>query len=78
MVAFKPKAGKLPYSTIPSQLFQIISSRVIFTDFSRKIWEVLPVLLAVSGLYFFCELREPNSICSPAKFVFFDTQRMLS
>jgi hypothetical protein len=35
-VAFKPKAGKSPYSTIPSQLFQIISSSVGFTDFSRN------------------------------------------
>ena len=73
MVAFKPKAGKLPYSTIPSQLFQIISSPVGFIDFSRKNWEVLPELFAVSGLYFVYELRVPISISSPAKFVFFDT-----
>ena len=72
MVAFKPKAGKLPYSTIPSQLFKIISSPVGFTDFSRKNWEVLPELFAVSGLYFVYELRVPTSIYSPAKFVFFD------
>ena len=72
MVAFKPKAGKLPYRIIPSQLFQIIASPVGFTDFSRKNWEVLPELFAVSGLYFVRDLRAPTSIYSPAKFVFFD------
>lgn len=59
MVAFKPKAGKLPYTTILFQLFQIISSPVGFTDFSRKNWEVLPELFAVSGLYFVRDLRAP-------------------